>query len=81
MKVGRDYSWWVEYSWTYRWYNVEEKCWEEYDDFGSGRFTCTKKNLKKEVTDYIEKYELADTQYCDLKVSIDDAYMTTTEEV
>lgn len=80
MKVGRDYSWWVQYSWKYKWYDKDEEVWE-IDDFGSGRFTCTKKEIKKAVTEHIEKYELADTQYCDLEVSIDDAYMTTTEEV
>ena len=53
---------------------------EHYDDFDEGRFYCHKKDLKNEVRKKVEE-ELSDTQYCNLKIKIDDYYMTTPEEL
>lgn len=81
MKVGRDYSWWVSYSWEYECFDNEENEWEKYEDFDAGRFNCQKKDIKKTVTEHIKEIELQDEQYRNLKVKIDDSYMTTTEEI
>lgn len=78
MKVGRDYSWFVMYSWGYDWFDSENNEMGHYDDFDEGRFYCQKKDIKKEVRKKVEE-ELSDTQYCNLKITIDDYYMTTTE--
>lgn len=80
MKLGRDYSWWVSYSWSYVWFDSEHNEMDLYDDFDEGRFYCQKKDIKKEVRKKVEE-ELSDTQYCNLKITIDDCYMTTAEEV
>ena len=80
MKLGRDYSWWVSYSWSYAWFDSEHNEMDLYDDFDEGRFYCQKKDIKKEVRKKVEE-ELSDIQYCNLKITIDDYYMTTTEEV
>lgn len=79
-RVGRDYSWWVNYSWAYDWFDSEHNEMDHYDDFDEGRFYCQKKDIKKEVRKKVEE-ELSDTQYCNLKITIDDYYMTTAEEV
>ena len=81
MKVGRDYSWWVEYSYSYEVYDQEEQKWDEERDFHSARFDCTKKEIKQAVTDYIKQGVLDGEQYRNLNVYINDCYMTTTEEV
>lgn len=81
MKSGRDYSWWVSYSWEYEYFDSEENDWLKYDDFDSRRFDCLKKDIKKTVTEHIKKYELQGEEYRNLKVHIHDFYMTTTEEV
>ena len=80
MKLGRDYSWLVSYSWSYVWFDSEHNEIGYYDDFDEGRFYCQKKDLKNEVRKKVEE-ELIDMQYCNLKITIDDYYMTTTEEV
>ena len=79
-RVGRYYSWWVNYAWAYDWFDSEHHEMEHDDDFDEGRFYCQKKDIKKEVRKRVEE-ELSDTQYCNLKITIDDYYMTTAEEV
>ena len=80
MKLGRDYSWWVSYSWSYALFDSEHNEMDLYDDFDEGRFYCHKKDLKNEVRKKVEE-ELSDTQYCNLIIKIDDYYMTTPEEL
>lgn len=79
MKVGRDYSWWVDYSFEYDILCDGE--WFVDKDFDSGRFDCQKKDIKKTVTEHIKNVELKDENYRNLKVSVIDAYMTTPEEI
>ena len=79
MKVGRDYSWWVDYSFEYDILCDGEWLVDKY--FDSGRFDCLKKDIKKTVTEHIKTVELKGENYRNLKVSIIDAYMTTTEEI
>ena len=79
MKVGRDYSWWVDYSFEYD--ILCDGGWFTDEDFDSGRFDCQKKDIKKTVTEHIKNVELKDENYRNLKVSIIDKYMTTTEEI
>lgn len=81
MKVGRDYSWWVSYSFKYEYFDSEENEWFEYEDFDSRRFDCQKKDIKKAVTEHIKEFELKGEEYRNLKVHIQDFYMTTTEEI
>ena len=81
MKVGRDYSWWVSYTWEYEYLDEETGQWESYCDYDSGRFDCPKKDIKKTVTKHIEEVELIGEKYRNLNVTINDSYMTTTVEI
>lgn len=76
-EVGYDYSWWVDYSWTYEWYDKENNEWVRERGFDGERFACHKKDIKKEAKKRIEEGELYGMYYRNLKVYIDDAYMTT----
>lgn len=78
MKVGRDYSWWVDYAWECEIFYEGE--WMPEDDFDAGRFNCTKKEIKKTVTEHIKAFELQGEVYRNLKVTIHDCYPTTTCE-
>lgn len=78
MKVGRDYSWWVDYAWECEIFYEGE--WHKEDDFDAARFYCTKKDIKKTVTEHIKSIELQGDVYRNLKVTIHDSYMTTTCE-
>ena len=49
MKVGRDYAWWVSYSWTYEWFEEDRGVWISDKDFEAERFYCSKKDIKKEA--------------------------------
>ena len=75
--VGYDYSWWVDYSWAYEWFDDESQEWVSERGFDGERFACRKKDIKKEAKKHIEDGELFGTQYRNLKVYIDDMYMTT----
>lgn len=82
MKVGRDYSWYVAFEWEYDYLDRETGKWESYYDNDARRFYCVKKDIKKAVTEYVKKYEIADNEeYRKLKVSIINKYMTTPEEI
>lgn len=67
-------TYWVEYDYTYTLVNDTE----EYKDFDSGRFTCRKKDIKKEVENYIR--EEFGQQLTSLSVEIRDSYWTTDVE-
>lgn len=80
MKAGRDYAWWVSYSWTYEWLEEESDEWISDSDFESERFYCNKKDIKKEAKK--KAIESIDgLKYRNLKVTINDCYRTTTEEI
>lgn len=80
MKVGRDYAWWVSYSWTYEWLEEESGEWISDRDFESERFYCQKKDIQKEaLKKAIESMD--GLKYRNLEVRIDDSYMTTPGEV
>jgi len=80
MKVGRDYAWWVSYSWTYEWLEEGSGEWISDNDFEAERFYCQKKDIMKEATrKSIESME--GLKYRNLEVTINDYYKTTTEEI
>lgn len=80
MKVGRDYAWWVSYSWTYEWFEEESCEWVSDEDFESGRFYCNKRDIKKVAEQNVIE-SMDGLKYRNLKVTINDFYKTTTEEV
>ena len=43
------YTYWVEYSYEYDWYNALDNHWELINDFDSGLFKCLKKDIPSEV--------------------------------
>ena len=73
-------TWWVDYSFTYEYFDTEENAWIEYEDFDAGRFHCLKKHIPGAVTAQVEK-DLEGEQYRNLKVKINDSYQTTDVEV
>ena len=75
--VGYDYSWWVDYSWSYEVFDEENQEWVSEDSFEAERFSCRKKDIKKEAKKRIEDRWLCGVQYRNLKVRINDCYMTT----
>lgn len=80
MKVGRDYSQWVSYSYIYEWFEEESGEWVSDRDFKSERFYCKKKDIKSVAKEKaIEVME--GLKYRNLKVIINDYYKTTTEEI
>lgn len=74
-------TWWVDYTFEYEYYDSEDGTWEHCCDFDSGRFHCIKKEIKKNVRNYIETYELQGEQYRNLVVTINDQYITTDCEI
>ena len=78
MKVGRDYSWWVEFEWEFEYKDSEIGKWKRYYVRDARRFNCLKKDIRKEAIKYIKEYEIADDEeYRKLKVRVIDEYMTT----
>ena len=80
MKVGRDYAWWVSYSWTYDWFDEESAEWITDKDFEAERFYCSKKDIKKEAEKKAAE-SMNDLKYRNLEVTINDYYKTTVEEI
>ena len=80
MKVGRDYAWWVSYSWTYEWLEEESGEWISDRDFEAERFYCNKKDIKKEAEKNVIE-SMNGLKYRNLEVTINDCYKTTTEEI
>jgi len=79
MKVGRDYVWWVSYSWTYEWLE-ESGEWISDIDFEEERFYCNKKDIKREAKKKAVE-SMNDLKYRNLRVTINDCYKTTIEEI
>ena len=79
-RVGRDYAWWVSYSWTYEWLEEESGEWISDSDFESERLYCTKSDIKK-VTEQNAIRSMDGLKYRNLKVIIEDYYKTTPGEI
>lgn len=83
--MGRTNTYWVSFSWTYLLWmgNICEEGepeWEETDDCDATRFRCPKTEIKHEVEKYIKR-ELTGCKYKNLKITIDDSYITSDEEL
>ena len=78
--MWRDYAWWVSYSWTYEWLEEESGEWISDGDFEAERFYCSKNDIKKEAEQKVIE-SMDGLKYRNLKVTINDFYKTTTEEV
>ena len=73
-------TWWVDYSYDYEFWDEEEKDWVMCSDFDAERFHCPKKDIMKCVKERAEE-ELKYDKYRNLKVKINDQYITTDCEV
>ena len=80
MKVGRDYAWWVSYSWTYEWLEEESGEWITDTDFESERFYCQKKDIKNEAKRKVIE-SMIGIKHRNLEITIGDCYRTTIEEI
>lgn len=73
-------TYWVDYCFTYEYFDDEEYDWQKFEDFGSGRFHCLRKHIPGAVFEHVAK-ELEGEKYRNLKVTINDFYITTDFEV
>lgn len=73
-------TYWVSYSFKYKYLDELSGQWEEYEDFDSRRFSCKKKDIYKKVKEYVEQ-EIESETYKNLKITINDSYLTTDYEV
>ena len=75
-------TYWVDYSYSFEYKDPEDEEWYEYEGGDGGRFQCKKRDIKKEV----EKQVIFDEafkpdEYRNLKIIINDYYITTDCEV
>lgn len=83
--MGRTNTYWVSFSWTYLLWMGDiceegENEWEETYDCDERRFRCCKKEIKHQVEEYVKK-ELMYEKYRNLKITIEDYYITSDEEL
>lgn len=71
-------TYWVTFSWTYLIWTGNE--WEEVNDCDGRRFRCHKKEIKHQVEEYV-KNELMYEKYRNLKLIIEDYYITSDVEL
>lgn len=77
-------TYWVEYTYEYMYNNGDTGETEFETDYDSGRFTCRKRDIKKEVIKYIKEEWAEDPSIKaveDVKVTITDCYETTECEI
>lgn len=75
-------TYWVEYTFKYKYYDSVDKEWYEDEDFDARRFHCPKKEIKNEVRNAVmEELELQGDKFKDVIIQITDYYLTTDEEV
>lgn len=73
-------TWWVSFSWTYRWYDPWSKTWSDESDCHACRFRCREENIERHARRYVLG-ELDGEEYRDLRITINDHYITTDYEV
>lgn len=83
--MSKTNTYWVSFSWTYLLWMGDvceegENEWDESEYCEAMRFRCPKKDVKKEVEAYV-KNELKYDKYKDLKITIEDCYLTSDEEL
>ena len=42
-------TWWVEFTYTYEYWDYDSQTWCSEESYDAGRFHCLKKDIKKEV--------------------------------
>lgn len=73
-------TYWVEYTYSYMFYNDAEDTWELYEDSDSHRVHCRKADIKKTIRKQLETGLQYET-YKKLEIVIVDLYETTDCEV
>lgn len=73
-------TYWVEYTFKYKYWDYEENDWCEEESFDAERFHCPKKDIKNEVRKAVLE-DLAGEKIKDLVIEITDSYITTDCEV
>ena len=78
-------TWWVEYTYKYRWWNYDERLWQEEEDSNAQRFFCREEEINDKVrTDICDEIGEEDAEDSDVRlISFDvyDHYITTDYEV
>lgn len=77
-------TYWVEYRWTYEMWDADYNGWVEDRDFDSGRFHCTKREIRGEVMRRVEReMDLCfdKRMYRKLRVYIEDCFEITDDEL
>jgi hypothetical protein len=65
VKVGRDYTWWVSYSWTYEWFEEESGEWISDRDFEERVILRVKIDICKKILSFLDTLEVKEV-YLDL---------------
>lgn len=73
-------TYWVEYTFKYKYLDSVENDWREEESFNAERFHCRKKDIKSEVRKAVLE-ELEGEKIKDLVIEITDSYPTTDYEV
>lgn len=73
-------TYWVEYEYSYHYWDTEERAWVAECGGDGARFHCRKKDVRKEVEKRIHE-ELEGEQIKNLKFEIYDMYPTTEYEI
>ena len=73
-------TWWVEFNYSYEYFDEEENKWFTEKMSDAKRFTCKKSTIKDNVEYWLAE-ELEFEDYKNLKITITDFYPTTDCEV
>lgn len=77
--MAKHSTYWVSFSWTYKYQDPETGELTEEEESEAMRFQCPKKDIKKRVKEYVDDW--ADVPCKDIKITIDDYYLTTEYEI
>lgn len=78
-------TWWVEYTYRYRWWDYDDRLWQEEKDCDAQRFFCREEEISEKVRQAIyDEIGAEDAVDCDVRLlsfNIYDHYVTSDYEV
>ena len=78
-------TWWVEYTYKYRWWDYDERLWQEEEDSNAQRFFCREEEIndkvRMDICDEIGEEDAEDSDVRLISFDVYDHYITTDYEV
>ena len=78
-------TWWVEYTYKYRWWDYDERLWQEEEDSNAKRFFCREEEIndkvRMDICDEIGEEDAEDSDVRLISFDVYDHYITTDYEV